>query len=183
MNIDDMIVTLKSIYGSEWKKISEYKSYFVSKDGRVASYRNGKFKVLKSWSNGGYSTISLMEIGMGKRHKRIHRLVLEAFVGYCPKGYNADHINCIRDDNRLENLQWVPISENCALVAIRGRQAKGSKNGCSFLDEKKVAVIKQLLNRGISASQISVLADISDRTVVRIKNNIAWKHVGPKNSE
>ena len=35
-----------------------------------------------------------------------------AFVGLPPKGMECDHINRVRDDNRLENLRWVTKIEN-----------------------------------------------------------------------
>lgn len=47
----------------------------------------------------------------GKDYK-VHRLVLETFVGKCPPGMQGDHINRNRTDNRLENLRWVTPEEN-----------------------------------------------------------------------
>lgn len=46
--------------------------------------------------------------------KRIHRLVLEAFVGACPLGYECDHIDRNRMNNNLNNLRWVTRKENLA---------------------------------------------------------------------
>lgn len=43
----------------------------------------------------------------------VHRLVYETFVGEIPKGMNIDHLNTIRDDNRLENLRLCSQKENC----------------------------------------------------------------------
>lgn len=42
----------------------------------------------------------------------VHRLVLETFVGPCPEGYEADHRNRDRSDNRLSNLRYVTRAEN-----------------------------------------------------------------------
>lgn len=41
-----------------------------------------------------------------------HRLVYLTFVGEIPDGYVIDHINGIRDDNRVENLRCITQSEN-----------------------------------------------------------------------
>ncbi|MBO7732924.1 MAG: HNH endonuclease [Methanobrevibacter sp.] len=41
-----------------------------------------------------------------------HRLIWEAFMGKIPEGEEIDHINTIRDDNRLENLRLVTSKQN-----------------------------------------------------------------------
>jgi len=45
-------------------------------------------------------------------HILVHRAVLLAWVGPCPKGCQCDHLNGDNTDNRLENLQWVTPREN-----------------------------------------------------------------------
>lgn len=42
----------------------------------------------------------------------VHRLAYETFVGEIPNGYEIDHINTIRDDNRLDNLRVVTHADN-----------------------------------------------------------------------
>lgn len=46
-------------------------------------------------------------------HERLHRIVYELFVGKIPDGYEIDHINTIRSDNRVSNLRSVTHKENC----------------------------------------------------------------------
>ncbi len=54
----------------------------------------------------GYPAVGLWKDG--KEHlKQIHRLGLEAFVGPCPPNHQSNHINVRKDDNRVENLEWV----------------------------------------------------------------------------
>lgn len=47
-------------------------------------------------------------------HKRVfvHRLVTEAFLGPRPDGFEVDHINRDKHDNRVENLRYVTHSGN-----------------------------------------------------------------------
>lgn len=61
----------------------------------------------------GYCQIALFRDGKRKRFS-VHRLVWEAFVGKIPDGYEIDHINAVRDDNRLVNLRVVTSKENHA---------------------------------------------------------------------
>ena len=41
-----------------------------------------------------------------------HVLIWEAFNGTKPEGMEIDHINRVRDDNRIENLKLVPLQHN-----------------------------------------------------------------------
>lgn len=62
---------------------------------------------------------------------RVHRLVYETFVCRIPKGYEIDHINTVRDDNRLENLRCVTRKENLNNPLTRkhiSEAAKGKKH-------------------------------------------------------
>lgn len=53
-----------------------------------------------------------MNVCINYKNHSIHELVLDTFVGPCPEGYERDHINRDRSDNRLENLRYVTKSEN-----------------------------------------------------------------------
>lgn len=59
--------------------------------------------------NGGY-----MYIYRGQRKKkiRVHRIVAETFIPNPENKSEVDHINRIRNDNRVENLRWVTRLEN-----------------------------------------------------------------------
>lgn len=41
-----------------------------------------------------------------------HRIVMLYFYGQPPSGHETDHINRVKDDNRLVNLRWATRSEN-----------------------------------------------------------------------
>lgn len=60
------------------------------------------------WDNGeGYICIEVNNIKY-----QAHRLAWYLYYGKWPKG-QIDHINGIRDDNRVENLRDVTVSQNC----------------------------------------------------------------------
>lgn len=100
------------------KMIRNFEDYFINKEGQVFSKRkNGKIKPLKVRHHPtGYKYIGIYSIDeLGKRYRkwlRVHRVVYEAFVGKIPKGYDIDHINSDRGDNRLVNLQLLTHREN-----------------------------------------------------------------------
>lgn len=107
-----------------WKDVVGYEGlYQVSNMGRVRSLdrviiekrtgfkRKLKGKLLKpAIRDNGYAVVNL---GRG-HHRRVHHIVMDAFVGVRQEGYEVDHINRNRADNRLENLQYLTIGENHA---------------------------------------------------------------------
>jgi hypothetical protein len=114
-----------------YKYIPGYKNdYEVSNFGNVKSIRFNKEKILKSAQTGnGYLKVNLFKNGKSKSFK-IHQLVLMAFLNYTPSGYSfvCDHINDIKTDNRLDNLQVITNRENCRKT--QGRYSSQYKGVC-----------------------------------------------------
>lgn len=94
----------------EAKQHPEFTNYYVTKFGRVWSYKRRKFLRLFLLNNG-YRYVSLYKNGKDYR-KGIHHLVLEVFIGLCPDDKECCHNNGNRLDNRLENLRWGTKKEN-----------------------------------------------------------------------
>lgn len=100
-----------------WRPVPDYEGiYSVSDRGRVrreaGSERCKVSRILKPGSDTqGYLHVRLCRNGRGKTTK-VHHLVLDAFVGSRRKGRVCNHKNGTRDDNRLENLEWVTHRQN-----------------------------------------------------------------------
>lgn len=104
--MESVIETFKDIPGYEGL-------YQVSDYGAVRSLKYGKVRYLKNVKQlDGYEIINLCCDGKPKK-LLVHRLVWETFNGPIPEGMEIDHINTIRDDNRLDNLRVVTPKENC----------------------------------------------------------------------
>jgi hypothetical protein len=100
-----------------------------------------------------------------------------AFVtGYQP-GYHVNHINGKKRDNRPDNLEWVPNEENVRHAWRAGLTGfKGEANPTSVLTWRKVEAIRRALSLGVNVNTISIIADVSNETIRRIKNGVAWKN-------
>jgi hypothetical protein len=97
-----------------WKKVPDFEDYQVSNLGRVKSFKKGKEKLLNpSLNANGY-----LRLCFSKHNKRfyfsVHQVVSMAFLNHKPNGYELviNHINFIKTDNRLENLEVVTQREN-----------------------------------------------------------------------
>ena len=100
-----------------WKDVVGYENlYQVSNTGKVRSLpRNGTIKKIRIKSQmtdkDGYKIVKLRKNNNPKM-KKVHRLVAEAFLEKVERKDIVDHINSIKDDNRVENLRWVSNREN-----------------------------------------------------------------------
>lgn len=99
-----------------FKDIEGYEGlYQVSNLGRVKSlnyWRTKKERILKPRYNcSGYLHVTLCIDHIQKNH-RIHRLVCNAFLTNPDNKETINHINGIKSDNRLDNLEWATLSEN-----------------------------------------------------------------------
>ena len=94
-----------------WKDIVGYEGiYQVSNFGRVKNTETGR--IMKTYKDKyGYITTSISYKGKTK-HFLIHRLIAKAFIPNPENKPHINHINTIRDDNRIENLEWVTRKEN-----------------------------------------------------------------------
>jgi len=100
----------------QWKTIEGYcDKYNISDNGDIVSLiRKGRLsnKILKkTFDNNGYVIVKLCDEGVCKTFK-VHRLVAEAFMPNTSNKETINHINGIKDDNRLENLEWCTNDEN-----------------------------------------------------------------------
>ncbi len=109
-----------------WKDVPNYEGmYQVSNIGRVKSIKFKKHKILKhSIVGNGYYQCSLWNNSINKRFY-VHTLVSIAFLGHKPNGRKlvVDHINNVKTDNRVENLQIITQRENLS----KDRHNKTSK--------------------------------------------------------
>jgi hypothetical protein len=112
-----------------FKDIPKYEGiYQVSNIGNVKSLpknvkmpnggiRVQKEKILKPSKDGsGYYQVDLLKNG-NRKNIKIHQLVAMAFLDHKPDGTTKiviDHINNIKTDNRIENLQLISHRENCS---------------------------------------------------------------------
>ena len=93
-----------------YKYIDGYENYIIYEDGLIYNENNDRFIKDRKEKNG-YMRVGLSKDGKEK-HFLVHRLIALSFIPNPDNKKCIDHINRIRDDNRIENLRWVTHSEN-----------------------------------------------------------------------
>ena len=98
-----------------WKDCKGYEGlYQVSSLGRVWSVRKQRYlsQNRKTGSNEGYMEVVLIAKNGKKKYERVHRLVALAFLDNPNSFPVVNHLNSIKDDNRVENLEWMTRGDN-----------------------------------------------------------------------
>ena len=97
---------------AEWRKIPNIKYYMVSDDGRVKSFhRKITGELMKQTDHFGYKIVGISVDGI-TLNMLVHRLVGFAFIPNEMDRPQINHINGIKSDNRIENLEWVTAQLN-----------------------------------------------------------------------
>ena len=126
-----------------WKKINGFEDYEISNLGRVKSLKKGEL-ILKNVLNKGYFNVWLCKNNSSKK-MLVSRLVALNFID---NNYNylcVNHINGIKTDNRVENLEWCTHSENTLHAFKTGlkKPIKGDKNIKTKIKESDLITIKE----------------------------------------
>jgi hypothetical protein len=174
-----------SIVAVRYVEVDWAPGYRVGDDGTVWSRRTSSMhgKMSDSWRRlkhkkypKGYQSINLIAGGV-QRHKFVHRLVLESFVGPCPYGMECRHLDGNPSNNSLANLKWDTPANNAADKVAHGTKVQGSKARNSVTNESEVLVIKRLLRVGLKQTVIAYAFGLNVAVINGISSGKRWNHV------
>lgn len=155
-----------------WKKIEGFENYEVSNTGLVRSlnYKNlGYINILKFRNHHkGYIKAPLTK---NKKTKSffIHRLVAIAFIPNPDNKLQVNHINGIKTDNRVENLEWCTNSENQSHAYKNNLRSKSyHKRKLSFEQAQDIRIKNQ---KGFDVKTLSILFECKIDVIYNIIKN------------
>ena len=145
----------------QWSDISNFPGYKVSTFGRLMT-KFGKISQHKSRTNGYVHTTLIDKNGLPKT-AYLHVLIALIFIPNSnpDQKIQVNHINAVRDDNRVVNLEWTTRKENC-----RHRHNPKTGHGrtvCQYKDGELVATY----NSATEASNITGLSRANIGEVAR----------------
>lgn len=164
---------------NNWLKIEDYPDYYISDNGDVVSYKNGsKVYLTKCKDNYGYYVVALFN-KYGRKTKKVHRLVALAFVSNPQNKETVNHINGIKTDNRVLNLEWSTSKENTEHANNTGlTNIKGENHVNSVTNEKTVlALRKKRKEDGTTYINLAKEFNLTVSTVADILKRRTWKHI------
>ena len=158
------------------KEIQGYNGYQVISNGDIIGIFGKKLKPILNVN--GYITYGLFNKGKQKRFLA-HRIIAKCFIPNPKNKPQVNHINGVKTDNRVENLEWCTGSENQKHAVNIGLRDKGYK---SMAKKNSKPVID--LSTGIfynSSKEAAMLLRIdkdkmSRMLIGKIKNNTQLKY-------
>ena len=163
-----------------FKIIEEFPEYEISNLGNVISNtKQKKGNIIKQrLTKHGYYKFDIHRIG-----QYTHRFVALTFINNPENKPCVNHINGIKTDNRVENLEWVTHSENSqhawdTNLISRVKSNIGEKNGSNKLTEENVIKIKSLLKTtNMFYREIAEMFNVNITTIASIKHRKTWKYL------
>lgn len=179
-NLHDMEIW-KDIIGFEYQyQISDFGR--LRSKPRIVIRSNGakqtvKGKVLKTFIGSTGYEFGVFQIGKKTKNFAIHRLVAIHFIPNPYKKYAVNHLNGLKTDNRLENLEWVTKSENEIHARKTGLKCtKGEKASKAILTESQVMIIRAELSV-FTQRQLAQKYGVSRSCIASIAKGRTWTHI------
>lgn len=170
---------------TKYSNIKGYPGYYISKRGilftsikRVGVKGKGEGRkgtttvISNTWRKKYVSLKSngYLQYTLFRKRFYIHRLVYEAWIGNIPNGYDIDHINGIKTDNRVSNLRAVSRSENLKHNYELG--FKGSNYIHTFSDKERNLIMIDHKEKGLSIKKISIKYGYSRYFIHRVLKGV-----------
>lgn len=159
-----------------WLPVVGYEGWYeVSDHGRVRRVARGSrtrpgFVLAPRPTRQGYRQVALFRYGQ-RRDRKVHQLVLESFIGPCPRGHECNHQDGDKANNCLGNLEWATPKAN-AQHAIRLGLRTGTHT--PRLTWPQVVEIRRLA--GLEPVEMTAARfGVSESTVYAIRSGRTWR--------
>lgn len=160
----------------EWKPVIGFEDTFlISSFGRLrrirTRYGNPTDRLLNPYlADHGYRVTQLQLVPVRIR-QYLHDMVAAAFIGPRPDGYQVNHIDADRSNNRVDNLEYSTQYDNIHHAIALGRQPHAR------LSPAIVAEIRA--SYAATGSYLPMMAkyNLDGAHVWRIVTRRAWRHV------
>lgn len=158
-----------SVYGDNYYINREgviYRANYVTNDGKYVKSK----VVTQCLGENGYYYVNLRQEGKTKL-AYAHRIIAETFVDNHENKEQVNHINGNKQDNRIENLEWVTPQENAQHSIKYGLTPVGERAHKSKLTLEEVIAIRSSDEHNV---QLAKQYTVSRAQIYRIKKGLNW---------
>lgn len=158
-----------------WKPTYLTENYEVSNLGNIRNSKTKKLLKLTTTTTGKYIQVGIY-VGSKKNSVRVHKLVMRAFKqdSYF-EGAIINHIDCNKQNNKKENLEWCTQTHNRKHASEHGLILKGNRHKNAILKEHQIPVIRNL-NKILDQTTIGKLFSVDNTTISKIVTGKNWTH-------
>lgn len=169
-----------------WKPVTLFEGcYEVSNTGKIKTVarsfiqKNGQVKRIKELikvcpqNHRGYNRAQLTSSTGFKKIYSVHRIVAHHFIPNPNNLQEVNHINGIKTDNRVENLEWCDRKHNEFHAKLNGLKSRGTKNPRSKIDDIQAKTIKSLKGE-VKIAALAGYFNVSKATISSINSNRNW---------
>jgi len=158
------------IEGEVWKTIKGFDDYKFSSLGRIISKERVR---PPAYDKCGYVRMGFAVNGKSRSYL-VHRLIMEAFIG--KSDLQVNHKNGIKDDNRIENLEYLTAKENMRHAFRTGLMGtSGELNYQAKLTNVQALDVHARLKRGERSCDIADMYNVTRTIISSIKRGITYK--------
>jgi hypothetical protein len=174
---------LKEDMKEVWKDVIGYEGYYsISNKGRVrrdkqsSGTQAGRILSNKHFDGSGYFFIILSKNQIHKT-TRVHILVARHFIGKRPKGYEINHKDGIKNNNCINNLEYVTSSGNKLHALKFGLMKPSSHPFTKLTKEKALAIRREYVPFKNPARVLAKKYGVCDSVIAEIVSGLAWKEI------
>lgn len=173
-----------------YKDIPGCPGYRVGNDGSVwscvkkvsVSVHRGGFKAIigsawKPLSLRPNATSGRVKVELWGKCRGVHRLVLLAFIGPCPKGMECCHNDGNPANNKATNLRWDTKKANSADRTKHGRTPRGERSPMAVLNETLVRTLRLEYAQVANFCALARKHKLARNTIRRAIIGETWRHV------
>ncbi|MFA5377675.1 MAG: HNH endonuclease [Dehalococcoidia bacterium] len=171
----------------ELRSIVGFPGYSISNYGEIYSFWTGGGGVRRLGTNmrrlstrvdeAGREAITLSR-NRTRVSRKVCRLVLEAFVGECPRGMEACHFPDRSPlNNRLDNLRWDTKSSNQHDRIGHGTTNDGERNGSAKLSATDIKPIRDAHDGGETYKSLARKYNVSLSAIQQVCERTTWKTI------
>lgn len=176
---------MDDIPGEIWKDIKDHEgAYQVSNLGRIKSLDREILHpspkgIQYSYVNQGTmlrtnpDACGYLLVNIAGCMCKVHRLVAQTFIVNSCKLPQVNHIDGVKTNNTVGNLEWVTASENILHAYELGLIKRGPKGPSNRLTQEDVRYIR--MSRGITQNRLAEIFGVSRTSIQRVLSNKTHK--------